>query len=578
MEKNKAGRKKINLGSHFGDYVSTEDNPFIQHSGEKTEALIIVRLIIIVVIFVSSFILLVGRLFYLTVVRGAYYQDLSSNNRIREIILPAPRGVIYAATGEVLARNKPIYRECSGINGPCHFINREVALEKESRGENVDVALGREYPEGERTAHIVGYVSQIGKDDLVSRNTQLQQQAVNFCSRCYQPDDWIGVTGVENSFEGTLRGSSGRELIEVTATHDKRKELAKIDPVPGTNIHLALRLYLVEKAAVLLSGKKGAIIASNPATGEIYAMYSSPSFDPNVFVGETNDTIIVNNLFTNNDKPLFNRAISGLYPPGSTFKIVTAAAGLAEGKIDADTTVLDTGVLTVGPYSYANWYFTQYGKTEGEISIVRALARSNDLFFYKVGELVGENKLAAWANRFGFGETAALDIPGEEKGIVIRDRQWYLGDTYHLAIGQGDLLTTPLQINTMTATIANGGKKCKPTVLQVQQHGECNDIGLNKKTVALITEGMKEVCAEGGTAYPLFNFSINNVAIPVACKTGTAEYGDPENKTHAWITAFAPAKDPQIAVTVLVESAGEGSSVAGPMLKELLTEWFSHGQ
>ncbi|MCL4382428.1 penicillin-binding transpeptidase domain-containing protein, partial [Patescibacteria group bacterium] len=258
--------------------------------------------------------------------------------------------------------------------------------------------------------------------------------------------------------------------------------------------------------------------------------------------------------------------------------------------------VEDTGVITIGPYKYPNWFWLQYGKTDGLLNIVTALKRSNDIYFYKVGEWVGVEKLAQWAGKMGVGKILGIDLPGEAAGVMptpewrkkTRGDEWYLGDTYHLAIGQGDLQVTPLQANFWTNVIANGGKLCRPTLLKNQ---DCKDLGLKKETIGLIKEGMKEACSTGGTGWPFFEFKVQSSEfgerkISVACKTGTAEYGDPQNKTHAWFTVFAPlpaeksakaapADEPELTITVLVEGGGEGSNVAAPIAKKILEEWFN---
>jgi penicillin-binding protein 2 len=282
-------------------------------------------------------------------------------------------------------------------------------------------------------------------------------------------------------------------------------------------------------------------------------------------------------LLTDPQKPFFNRVLGGAYPPGSTFKIVTATAGLEEGKINAETLWNDTGEIRVGEYSYKNWYFTQYGRTEGEINVVGALKRSTDTFFYKVGEWVGPTSLSAWAKAFGLGQKTQIDLPGEVEGLVPspewkeeKGDRWFLGNTYHFAIGQGDLLATPLQINFLTNVMASGGQLCRPQVLKNEDQKEsCRDLKLKKETLSLVEEGMKEVCSSGGTAFPFFEF------LPqVACKTGTAEFGDPEDKTHAWFTSFAPFENPELSLTVLIEKGGEGSEVAAPVAKKIMEAYF----
>ena len=285
--------------------------------------------------------------------------------------------------------------------------------------------------------------------------------------------------------------------------------------------------------------------------------------------------------------------------------------------------------MRVGDFSFGNWYFLQYGGIEGAVDIVKAIARSNDIYFYKLGETTGVATIAEWGKRLGVGQKTGIDIGGEAEGVMpdpvwkkkVRKEDWYLGDTYHLAIGQGDLTVTPLQVNMWTNVIASGGELCKPTLLKAisekrEAISNCRDLKIKKETIDLITEGMRRACYRGddvpyqGTGWPLFDFTVmretlsesggagEKRAVPVACKTGTAEFGlpaqagDPDNKTHAWFTAFAPlpsealAKEgsltdsatitgePEIVVTVLVEKGGEGSSVAGPIAKKILEEWF----
>jgi len=243
-------------------------------------------------------------------------------------------------------------------------------------------------------------------------------------------------------------------------------------------------------------------------------------------------------------------------------------------------------------YKYANWFFTQYGRTEGEINLSRAITRSTDTYFYKLGEMLGAENLIKWAEKFGLNQKFGIDLPSELTGFIgtpewkqkQRGESWFLGNTYHLAIGQGDIALTPLGVNLMTAVVANGGKLCKPRMLRIGAEStpykeECVDLGVKKEYLEVVKKGMIGACSSGGTGWPFFDFKPQ-----VACKTGTAETGD--NKTaHAWFTVMAPACaesfgeakpacDPQIVLTVLVERGGEGSSVAAPIAKEILKEFF----
>jgi penicillin-binding protein 2 len=360
--------------------------------------------------------------------------------------------------------------------------------------------------------------------------------------------------------------------------------------------------------------ERGALIVSDPKTGEILALVSKPSFDANLFtLGADYDSSkqsasesaqTIETLFEDANQPLFNRVIGGTYPPGSTFKIITAAAGLETGEIDGETEFEDIGVIRIGAFSFPNWYFLQYGKTEGFVDIVKGLKRSNDIFFYKAAELVGLERLGQMARHFGLGEPLGINMEGEASGLFPSDEwkrqaigeQWFLGDTYHLGIGQGYLLTTPLQVNFWTDVIANNGTLCEPTIVKSEKCKVKSEKFLSEETLRLIKEGMREACADGGTGWPLFKFKIQNarlkvdeknfftpedanpddgwVHIPVACKTGTAEFGDPKDRTHAWFTAYAPMNDPELVVTVLVEAGGEGSNVAAPIAKKVFEEWF----
>ncbi len=275
--------------------------------------------------------------------------------------------------------------------------------------------------------------------------------------------------------------------------------------------------------------------------------------------------------------PMLNRAISARYHPGSVFKIVVSTAGLESEVIKKETLIEDTGVIKIGDYSYNNWLWTKKGQTDGWLNIVTAIKRSNDIFFYKLGELLGVDRIKDWAIKFGYGGKTKIEIKGEVEGVVPDDRwkrevkgePWYLGNTYHLAIGQGDLDVTPLQVNQMTNIIANNGKRCNMSILK-ESKTECSDVGIEVDNLRTIIEGMKLACKTDGTAWPLFNFKTE-----IACKTGTAEVGDGSKDTHAWLTAFAPVDDPQISITVLVERGGEGSDIAAPIVGDILKEWFN---
>jgi len=343
----------------------------------------------------------------------------------------------------------------------------------------------------------------------------------------------------------------------------------------------------------------------------VLALVSKPSFDPNLFTQGKDYKVSASSAYKNvtevlmdsTSQPFLNRAISGLYPPGSTFKLVTAAAGLEDKIIDTHYSVKDTGVVKIGEFSFANWYFTNYGRTDGDVNVVVGIKRSNDIFFYKLAEKIGHERLSKMAREFGIDKVFGIDLEGEHPGLVPTDawkrenigEPWYLGDTYHYGIGQGYLLTTPLAVNSWTQAIAANGTLYKPHILKDLGEEKLNENIISKKTIDPIREGMIASCAPSGVAYPLFDFKVKNAKlkidgrnilkvatgsadmrqIVVACKTGTAQHGGEKTLPHAWITLFAPAYDPQIVVTVLNEESGEGSNEAAPIAKEILEEWFS---
>jgi penicillin-binding protein 2 len=404
----------------------------------------------------------------------------------------------------------------------------------------------------------LGYISEVDEQELETYQDE------------YVLGDSIGKAGLEKTWEKDLRGKPGSELLEVNARGELMREVGRVYAEAGVDMQLTLDMKLQEVLYQALGDRKGAVVAQNPQTGEVLAMVSSPAFDPNNIGAD----------LARQDMPFFNRATGGLYPPGSIFKIVTATAGLEEGVINEETELEDNGEIRIGEYRYGNWYYDDYGRTEGLVNVVKALRRSNDIFFYKVGELVGAEKLSDYARLFGFESNVGLEYLGAVSGTIpnpewkekTKGERWFLGNTYHMAIGQGDVLITPLQANRMTGAIAARGLLC-PAVLRTQEVGQesCTQLNLDEKTIELVTEGMKQACEPGGTAFPFFNYQPK-----VACKTGTAQQGGSDHKPHAWFTAFAPIEDPQIVISVLLEESGQGSEMAAPIAKEGL-EYFFQG-
>ncbi len=575
-----------------------------------------------------TFFVLVWRLFDLTIIQGHRYRVLAEGNRTKELIRHASRGILYDRTGKALTENIPEYRlirPCEGADGKkgtacTSRLTREEGDVKEKAGlpsgSFLEVDYQRRYLYPEAVAHVSGYIGELTSDEIKDEY---------YLSHNYGYGDIIGRTGAEAIFEDRLRGRNGKELVEVSSDGRILRTLGRDPEVSGESITLSIDAALSQVAAEAFPpGKKGAVIVSKPQTGEILVLYSSPSFNPNQFtLGMTNDQYQA--LVTNVDRPMFNRAIGGVYPPASTFKIVTSLAGLMEKAITKDTRVEDTGVIKIGPYEFPNWFFKQYGKTDGMVDVTKALARSNDIFYYKTGEALGVTKLGEWTKKFGVGKPLGVELPGEASGLVPdpewkksrfstpqdilnRNNEWYLGDTYHISIGQGYMLTTPIQVNAWTNVVANGGRQCRPTILKNDSSNgnTCRDFGIPKDTVNLVMTGMRDACDTGGTGWPFFGFGIKKpipgagteaspsaattrIRIPVACKTGTAEFGDEDTDPHAWFTAFAPIPkavagavsddsitgEPELSVSVLVENEGEGSDIAAPVAKKIFEAWFS---
>jgi len=585
-------------GVAFGDYITRGDykKRNWDYEGNKYSS----RNFFLPIICAVLFLILFARLFFLQVIQGYYYRYLSNNNRTKTVTIHAPRGIIFDRNGIPLVFNSPGVRE--NINGKTILLTQEEALKAIAQGKtNLEVDSMRNYPYKDAAAHVLGYIGQISKDELADP-----------LFAGYSAADFIGKSGIEQEYESLLKGIDGKQLFEVDANGSLVRILGQDDPTAGKNITLTLDVKLQEAAfAAMKDVKKGAAIVSTPK-GEVLALISKPSFDPNLFtmeqdykISSSSAYLTLSDVLSDSDnQPLLNRAIAGVYPPGSTFKLIVASAGLADKVIDENWQIDDTGVLTVGSFSFSNWYYTGYGGTDGMVNVVKGIKRSNDIFFYKLAEKVGVDKVSQMAKQFGLGEPLGIDLQGESAGTVPTQNwklknigeQWYLGDTYHYGIGQGYLLTTPLQVNGWTQAIANGGTLYKPHLLKDQPPVALSKNLLDVHSSDLIKEGMVEACSPGGVAWPLFNYTVKNAKLPidgknilgvdpasgsadmrhvvVACKTGTAENGGNDTLAHAWITLFAPAYNPQIVVTVLSENSGEGSNVAGPIAKKILDNWF----
>lgn len=525
-------------------------------------------------VLILGFVIIIGRLIELQIIKGDYYRDLAEGNRIRRVPITAPRGTILARGGELLVGNREVKKRVIFDPGAGYEKTEDIG---DATEEEIVTEWERIYKLGAAAAHVSGYVGEVNENELGTIDPQCPQKGPRKAGQL------VGRSGLEEQYECVLSGIDGEELVEVDSTGNKIRVLGKKDPVPGESIQTTIHYALQEKVAEVVvknedmsSEKQGAVIITDPK-GEVLALYSSPSYDPNIFVGGDEQKRI-EKVLIDSDLPLFNRVIGGSFAPGSVYKPIVAIAALEEGEIDKEYIYEDKGQIIIeslyGKFSYSNWYFTQYGKTEGEIDLVRAIARSTDTFFYKIGELVGIEKLVDWSHKLGLGEKTEIDLPGEISGLVpspawkekVKGERWFLGNTYHVAIGQGDLSLTPIGVNTFISAIASNGLLCEPKIAEDEK---CKDLNINIDNLESVKEGMVEACSEGGTGYTFFDFSPQ-----VACKTGTAETNE-EDATHAWFTVFAPSDSPEIVATVLVEKGGEGSRIAGPIAREIFDFWFN---
>lgn len=520
-------------------------------------------------ILILLFFILFAKLFEVQIIKGDYYRTLSEDNRIRHVLIPASRGRILAKNGEALADNVEIKKRIDFSNPKGIILSEDLT---DATEDEIVIDYKRVYPLADKFAHASGYLSVVSDKEVGTVNPDCPEKGIRVGGTL------IGVTGLEEEYECLLMGTPGEELIEVNTKGEKIRVLGVKEPIAGKDLQTSIDYGLQQELASLMD-KKGAAIVTD-IDGSILAFYSSPSFDPNLLIDKTEKERIAS-LLKDSDLPFFNRVINGTFHPGSVFKPLVALAALEEGAIDKDFVYDDPGVITVNEFSYNNWYFTEYGRKEGMINLARAMARSTDTFFYKIGEMVGPVSIAKWADIFGLDKQTGIDLPGEAKGLIptpewkkkVIKESWFLGNTYHMSIGQGDVSVTPVELNTFIAAIANNGNICKPSFI-ASDSSDCQKINVSQKNLDLVKEGMKEACLTGGTAYTFFDFGEKNNGATVACKTGTAEVGvsgDP----NAWFTFFSPIQDPKVVATVVFEKAGQGSQVAGPVARKIADYVYS---
>ncbi|NOX79777.1 MAG: penicillin-binding protein 2 [Deltaproteobacteria bacterium] len=584
------------------------------------------------VVLIFFFAVLVSRLWYLQIQQGDRYRQMADNNRVRYVEVVPPRGNIFDCKGREIVTNRPSFnvvlsREDSGLNDemlkkmasilgedvsvllerirkmagtPGHIPIRlaedidwdKVAFIENNRlelpGIRIEVVPRRIYHYGNLASHIIGYLGEINEREL-------QASAAGV----YRGGDLVGKMGLERLLEKDLRGEKGREYMEVNALGFEQKYLKGIEPLPGDDLKLTINMDLqrVAEDTMAAQDKAGAVVAVEVNSGRLLVAASAPALKLDEFVGGISYKAW-QAMLDNPRHPLVNKVDQGQYPPASTYKLVTALAGLAAGVITPDTVFYCPGYYRLGNRIYHCWKHAGHGA----VNLVQALAQSCDVYFYHVGQLLGVDRLAFYAGKFGLGRKTGVEMQGEKPGLIPTaawkmrryKKPWQEGETLTIAIGQGFDLVTPLQLCMMTATIANGGTLYKPGLIesirdpsgrlveQFEPHvsGRLTGQAANLK---IIREGMIEaVNSRHGTGR-----SARLKGITVAGKTGTAqvvrlrqfkhmrEEDVPyKYRDHAWFTCFAPAENPEIAVTVLVEHGMHGGSAAAPVARAVLQAYF----
>ncbi|MEC4169694.1 MULTISPECIES: penicillin-binding protein 2 [unclassified Pseudomonas] len=597
---------------------------------EKDSRLVRGRVVVGAFVVVGLICVLLARLYYLQVVQYEYHSTLSENNRVHVQPIPPTRGLIFDRNGVVIADNRPSFslsmtRERSGDwQQVLDVIVEVLQLAPEDRalfekrmkqgrrpfepvpilfelneeqiariavnqfrlpGVEVVAQLVRHYPQGAHFAHSVGYMGRINEKELKTLDP------VN-----YSGTHHIGKTGIERFYEAELHGQVGYEEVETNARGRVLRVLKRTDPIPGKDIVLSLDIKLQEAAEEALAGRRGAVVALNPMTGEVLAMVSQPSFDPNLFVtgisfkayAELRDSI---------DRPLFNRILRGLYPPGSTIKPAVAIAGLDSGVISGTSRVYDPGYYQLPNYDhkYRNWNRTG----DGYVDLDTAIMRSNDTYFYDLAHKLGIDRLSTYMNQFGIGRKVSLDMFEESAGLMpsrdwkraTRRQAWFPGETLILGIGQGYMQSTPLQLAQATALIASKGKWIRPHLAKTIEGvppvdpDPVPDIVLrDPSNWAKVNHGMQQVVhGARGTA----RVAGVGAQYLIAGKSGTAQVvaikqGEKYDRSkvqerhrdHALFVGFAPANNPQITVSVMIENGEAGSRVASPVVRKVMDAWL----
>lgn len=572
------------------------------------------------------FALLVSRLVLLQLVQGEVYALQSDNNRIRLMPITAPRGAFYDRNGTLLVSSRPGFTvSLVPISGPIadevivrladilamkpedikkkitqqdnplepiqikHDVGPEIITRIEERrsefeGVVIEVQAVRNYINNETAAHLFGYVGEISEDELKKKKAE-----------GYKTGDIVGKFGLEKVYDKELRGINGGSQIEVNVSGKPVQMLGKKEPVLGNGLVLTIdariqkaaekamddRLLYLQKQLGNPNARAAAAVAINPQTGEILAMVSRPTFNPNLFNGgiSAKDWNAINN---NPFNPMQNRVIDAEYPPGSAFKIITGTAALEMGKVTAEEKIFDSGQHWLVPKGNA------HGAALGWIDFQEAMVKSDNVYFYELGNRLGIDNLEKWARSFGLGAPTGVNLVGESEGLVanrkykekVYNEEWYLSETFDAAIGQGFQLATPLQMASVVSQIANGGHRYRPYLVSkiVSPEGqtvkafmpeELNTLNISPKNLKTIRDSLRAVVAPGGTAAYIFE----GFPVSIAGKTSTAE--NPHGDDHGWFVAYGPFDNPTIAVAVMVEQGGYGSDSAAPIARKIMEAAFN---
>lgn len=610
------------------------DDAIKDHAGERR--LFLLRTLVAGGILCALVALLVSRVIYLQVFEHGYYATRSKDNRLRVQVTPPVRGLIYDRQGVALADNRPAFRleivpeQVQNLKATLdrlskivditpadrqRFHNREATTPRfravpirlnlskqevarfevnQSQFPGVDIRAGltRQYPLGKVAAHLVGYVGGITARDLLKVNDKRYRGSSN-----------IGKSGVEESYESRLHGYPGSRVVETNAEGRTLRQVKSDPPTAGDNIYLTIDAKLQKIAYQALGKETGAVVALNPNTGGVLAMVSKPSYNPQLFVNGITPSNY-NHLLKAPYHPLFNRALQGRYPPGSTVKPVMAIAALETHSIDPDKKVWCPGYITLpgSNHRYRDW--KRAG--QGWLTLHDAIVRSSDVYFYKLGLSLGIDNIHRYGTMFGLGRKTGIDLPRENSGLLpsrawkhgTRHLPWYPGETLNTVIGQGFMTATPLQLAQMVSVIAERGHGFKPHVLKAWESPQNGKLHENKPTPLrpielkdkrhwnIVINAMRDVVSgRHGTAYYYVG---QNLEHPIAAKSGTSQVAAlpqdqaaPDEMTvprryrpNALFIAFSPIKNPQIAIAVVVEHGGGGSSIAGPIARKVIDSYL----